>query len=363
MTPQNHETIVLYGCHELDYPRNRTIRAALEQAGYSVTVCHSRAPYPLRHWQLLRQFWPLRKSTRWAWVTEGGYRILPILRLFLFLIRSPVRIVYDPFISRYDTYVIDRKRYKPNSLQARIMKWHDWSATRLAHALVFDTSHHRDFFYARYDLHQPSLIVPIMIPEQVFAPRPPADSAAPGVEVLFYGTFIPLQGVDTVVRAASLLRHRPDIHFTLIGDGQTKAATQELYQSLPAGHLAWLPPVAEFELPAYIARADICLGIFGNTEKAARVVPNKVSQTAAMGKAIVTRDSLALRDYFTPDLSIVLCPAHDPRALADCLERLADSPVLRSSLGSAARDVFEKSFSIQANACRLRDWLGGLHGQ
>jgi len=40
------KTILLYGCHELDYPRNRTVRQILEQAGFRVVICHSRAAYP-----------------------------------------------------------------------------------------------------------------------------------------------------------------------------------------------------------------------------------------------------------------------------------------------------------------------------
>jgi len=301
----------------------------------------------------------LYKDIDLIWVTEGGYRILPILKLFLTLFRPSLRIVYDPFISRYDTYVEDRKRYRPGSLQARIMWWHDYSATRLADALIFDTRLHKDYFFKHYSLKQPAYIIPVLIPETIFYPQE-KSIGEDKIRILFYGTLIPLQGVETIIEAAGILQKRPDITFTLIGNGQTYESAKRRAQDFPGAHLEWIKPVTEKELARYIFNADICLGIFGETDKAARVVPNKVVQTAAMGKAIITRESTAIQDYFSPGLEIEVVPPGNPQALAQAIIRLADEPTQRIKMGEKARKVFERHFSQQSQSQGLANWLKTL---
>jgi glycosyltransferase involved in cell wall biosynthesis len=55
-------------------------------------------------------------------------------------------------------------------------------------------------------------------------------------------------------------------------------------------------------------------------EKPAAVIPNKIFQAAAMGKAFVTRDSAAIRELFSPDGDgVFLVEAGSARALADAI--------------------------------------------
>ncbi|HKP96529.1 MAG TPA: hypothetical protein VJ385_12295, partial [Fibrobacteria bacterium] len=99
--------VCLLGSHETDYPRNRSIRDALEAAGFRTVSAHSRAPFPWRHlilaWRCLR----LRKRAEWIWVTEGGHRLVPWVRCLAFL--TGRKVAFDPFLSRYNTRVEDRR--------------------------------------------------------------------------------------------------------------------------------------------------------------------------------------------------------------------------------------------------------------
>ncbi|MEO7425588.1 MAG: glycosyltransferase [Fibrobacteria bacterium] len=355
--------ICLLGSHEPGYPRNRSVKEAMQTAGFRVLFAHSQAPFPWRHvilaWRACKI---LRREpcVEWIWVTEGGHRLVPWVKL---LARALGRkVVFDPFLSRYNTRVEDRRLHKPGSFQALICRWQDWSSTRAADLLVFDTEEHKDYFYRNYRLRQPCLILPVGVPETVFhqqdrlSLRDPYPAGA-AFRVLFYGSYIPLQGAEWIVEAAALLKGET-IRFTLVGDGQTFPATVARARALGLHNLDFVTPVPETDLPAYLAHADLCLGIFGNTAKAANVVPNKVVQASAMGRPILTRDSPAIRRYFRDGVSLALTAPGDARALADALLRLRAQPALLDSLGGEARKVFEAGFSVTALSRILKDTLG-----
>ena len=82
-----------------------------------------------------------------------------------------------------------------------------------------------------------------------------------------------------------------------------------------------------------VGRAAICLGIFGDSAKAARVVPNKVWQAMAAGRPVVTADTPAVREVLEDGRSALLVPAGDPDGLAAALTRLAADAALRERLG------------------------------
>jgi glycosyltransferase involved in cell wall biosynthesis len=176
--------------------------------------------------------------------------------------------------------------------------------------------------------------------------------ARPGCcEVLFYGSMIPLHGVDVIVGAARRLASAPEIRFHLIGQGQTlSAGTTDLGVE---GSLRRTASVTYEALPAAIAQATLCLGIFGTSDKARRVVPHKVYEAAAMGKPIITADTPAIREAF-PEGCLALVPPGDADALADTILALCADPARREQLGAAARRRFEEAFSTPAIAASLR---------
>ena len=60
--------------------------------------------------------------------------------------------------------------------------------------------------------------------------------------------------------------------------------------------------------------------IFGDTDKAGRVIPNKVFQILASGKPLITRDSPAICELIDPEMpGIFMVPPADPKALLEII--------------------------------------------
>jgi len=341
--------VCVLGHHEPDYPRNQVLQEALRRGGRDVVVCHSRIPFPFRHLSLAAQYLRVHRRVRVVLVTEGGHRLVPLVKALA--LATGRRVIFDPFTSRYGTRVEDRGLHRPGTYQAVVSWLQDWSSTHAADFLIFDTDQHRLYFYERYGLRKDYAVIPVGVPEDLFHPAdPPARPEGGPLRVLFYGTYIPLQGVDTIVRAAAILAGDMDVAITLIGRGQTYGEVRALAEGLgiAGGPLLFEEPVPFGDLPGRIAASDLCLGIFGRTDKALRVVPNKIVQAAAMGAAMITGDTAAIRDRFRHGESVHLVPPSDPEALAGAIRALGADPDLRARLGRGARAVYEAHFSTEA---------------
>lgn len=163
--------------------------------------------------------------------------------------------------------------------------------------------------------------------------------------VLFWGNFIPLQGIEYIINAAKILEKFSDIKFIIIGDGQTKKDILNLAEDLKIKNTTFLSRLPLEELPSYIKEADICLGIFGNTGKAKRVIPNKVYEAVAMGKPVISGDSPAIREVFTDRKDILLCKMADSKDLADKILELKNNPELREKIAKGEHETFKRKFA------------------
>lgn len=360
--------LALFGSYDAAHPRTRVLIEAWQARGGSILECHAplwpgdRAllpsgglwrwvwPWLGAQWRLWRQRRVLKKADA-VLVPYPGHFDLPLARHLAWRYRKPL--VFDPFLSLYDTAVTDRGLFAPGALRARLLRLLDRFTLRLADRVLADTPQMAAFYAALADIPPERLSVVPVGAENLFSPPPAGEDAhqagegAP-VEVLFYGTMIPLHGVVTILDAARQLEDAP-VRFQLVGEGQVPVA--RMIAELGLRHVHHTPAVPREALPALIARADICLGIFGTGPKAARVVPHKVYEAAAMGKAIVTADTPALREAF--DDAVARVPAGDATALARAIRELAVAPVRRTALGEAARQRFMEAFSLAAIGDRL----------
>lgn len=354
-SPCRPVTVCVIGGYERDYPRNATVRRMLAELGYQVVECHSDAPFPSRYRRLASSLWRVRNRIDVVWVAEGGHQLVPWIRA---VTPRRVPVIFDPFLSRWSTRVEDRRLFEPHTPRAWLAAWHDFSSCWAADHLVFDTYEHRRYFYDRYRLRKPWSVLQVGIDEDVFDPEGPAeDRSTGGCDVLFYGTYIPLHGIDVILHAAAGLSDRRDVRFTLVGEGQTRVAMESVARSLGDLQVVFLPSQPAPLLARRIRSADVCLGIFGATTKAGNVVPNKVVQCTAMGKAIVTRRSAAIERDFVDGRDLLLVPAGDPTALAGAIEVLAADPERRARLGRAARAAYERSFGADVLRSRLQQLL------
>jgi glycosyltransferase involved in cell wall biosynthesis len=299
-----------------------------------ITGLASRIGYGLR-WLLAYPglIWRYLRTSRHdlVFVPYMGHVDVVVLRPLAWL--RGARVVWDALLSLHGTVVEDRALVSPRSLGARLLRAWDRLALHCADRLITGTEARARQYVEEYAI-EPGRISVIFVGVELdsFLIAEPPPAAAPGVRplALFYGQFAPLHGLPVVLKAAdSEPGHAFD--WVFIGTGQEGWRIREWLAQHRREHVRHVEWVPYDELRGWIARADVCLGTFGASRKAATGISNKVFQILAGGRPIVTRDSPAIRELLEPDMpGVYLVPPEDAEALAAALHRvLEDLPRLR----------------------------------
>ncbi len=291
-------------------------------------------------WRSLKVFLqaiPKLATGRYDLIFVGFYGHLLMLPVGLGC-RTPI--LFDAFLSNFDTLCFDRARFTPGSLPGRLAFWLDKASCGLADRILLDTAQHTRYFTETFQVPKEKLTsIPVGCNEDIFHPLP----KTPGDEfrVLYYSSYMPLHGVNTVIRAAELLQGDRDVHFRLIGAGQEYASIRRMAEQSGLTNVTFEPPVPLEKLPTEIAAADICLGgHFGESGKARRVVPGKIYQIMAMARPLIAADTPANADLLQHGESAYLCPPGDATALAEAIQTLHRDPALREHLAANGRERY-----------------------
>jgi glycosyltransferase involved in cell wall biosynthesis len=279
--------------------------------------------------------------------------------------RHRVRIVLDHLISAANT--AKDRRIAGGGLKQRLLVLIDAAALRAADIVVVDTEEHLQIVPEKYrskavvvhvgapaPWHEAATELPSNTELSSTGPSATVSSTTGGgpLKVVFYGLYTPLQGTPVIGEALGRIAGAP-IEVTMIGGGQDEAETKRA--AAANSSVRWLDWVPAAELPALVAAHDVCLGIFGTSDKALRVVPNKVFQGAAAGCAIITSDTAPQRRVLGD--AAVLVPPGDSDALADALLRLANDREALLKLRHAARQLAAERFTPERVVEPLTDRL------
>jgi glycosyltransferase involved in cell wall biosynthesis len=328
----------MWGTFDQGKPRVRILERGLHENGVDLIKCHREVWHGIEdksQIKSLSQKAALIFSLLFAYPSLiYGYLRLPkhdavivsylghldVIVLWPFAKLRGVPIIWDAFLSLYNTIVEDRRLIRARNPLAKLIWAWEWLACRAADRVILDTHVHANYFAQTFGVPESKLAAVFVGAEPDVFPclDEPRDTDAPPI-VLFYGQFIPLHGIDTIIRAARLARHEP-IEWVIIGSGQEEWRIQALLDDDPLPRMKWVPWVKYAELSDWLARATVCLGIFGDTDKAGRVIPNKVFQILMSGKPLITRDSTAVRELIKPDsIGVLLVPPANPQALVDAV--------------------------------------------
>lgn len=349
--------VCYFGTYRADYVRTRILIAGLRANGVEVVECHAtlwrgvedRVAQAGGGWKHPR-FWLRVVRTYaqllWRYLRSAEYDVMLIGypgqfdafigRILTFFSRKPFAL--DILMSLH-LIAEERGLTKKSPFTGRLIFFLEKNGLKQPDLLIADTPEYRDYYVNKYGLDEERFaLVPMGAEEQYFYPRPEIEPPDDGyLHLLYYGTFIPLHGVETMIRAVGLLGKQAigafkGIIFHLYGAGQEEAQMQQLATELGLTNVHFHGWVEKEQLPTVIAQSHLCFGVFGTTKQSRCTIQNKIWECMAMQRPVITGDSETIRAELTHREHLYLVERANPAALADGIHKLATTPALRERL-------------------------------
>jgi len=288
-----------------------------------------------------------------------GILTLPLAKL---IHRKPI--IYFPAFSIYDTLINDRKKIEKNSLKARFVHFVDKLACNWSDMVILESTEEINYFVNEFNLAKEKFRqCPLSADESIFYPHKNEKTKRNDFLILYFGSFIPFHGVETIIQASKILKDYHEIIFKICGDGQTR---QNIERLIDKNNLSvkCLGLVSKEKLLSYIKESDICLGIFGDAIKARKVVTNKVFQILASKKPLITIESPAAFEAHLEDKkNCMLVPAANPEKLAEAILFLKNNSTKRQQISEEGYNTYIKYLSMEIAGKKLVAFANELIGK
>ena len=172
--------------------------------------------------------------------------------------------------------------------------------------------------------------------------------------VVYAGNIGPLQELETVVRAAALVRDQPHLQIVIVGGGPREQAVRTLAEQLDVRNVRFIGRRPIEEMNAINALADVLLVHLADRPFLHSTVPSKVQVALVSGKPVLLGVRGDAADLIRESGGGVAFIPGDPEDLARSLRSLAEMPssALRQ-MGERGRAYYQEHLSLELGYRRM----------
>jgi glycosyltransferase involved in cell wall biosynthesis len=258
-------------------------------------------------------------------------------------------LVWDIFMSIY-LIALERSLEHQSHFTVNMIRVIERWACHLPDCLILDTVEYVGWFQRVHGVTTERFrLIPTGADDRVYRAVEVVRSD-PRFTLIYYGSFIRNHGVPTMIEAAHLLRDVPEMRFVFIGDGPEKATALAMAQRYDLAMVEFVDWLESEELVYQVARADVCLGVFGTTPQSLMTVQNKIYEALAMRKPIITGDASAIHTALQHGEHVFLCERSNPQALAEAILTLKSDLALREKLAAQGHRLYFEQFDLAHTA-------------
>jgi glycosyltransferase involved in cell wall biosynthesis len=187
-----------------------------------------------------------------------------------------------------------------------------------------------------------------------FHPRPSIENGEP--VVLSVARLVEKKGLEDLIAAADILRRRGrGFRVEIIGSGPQRETLKAQAKKMGLANRVKLAGAQTHDAVclAYRRASIFVLPCVVASNGDRDGIPNVLLEAMASGVPVVSTPVSGIPELIDAGVNGLLVPPHDPKSLADAIEKLLASKELSERLARAARAKLEASFSLEASAKQL----------
>lgn len=170
-----------------------------------------------------------------------------------------------------------------------------------------------------------------------------------GLRTVYVGNLIPGKSVQTLLQAHGILESRGYDPATLvIGEGPSERDLRQQTKALGLRNVTFLGPRPHEQIASYMLAANV-LVLPSRSEGRGLVL----LEAMEAGLPVIASDIPGPREVVRPGETGMLFPTGNADALADCLQRLVESPGLGPALGAGGKEFVRREKLTPSECARL----------
>lgn len=176
------------------------------------------------------------------------------------------------------------------------------------------------------------------------------------VDFMFAGNIGAAQSLDTIVKAADILRENEKLRFHLVGDGSQLENLKDLAQNLNLSNVIFHGRKPMEVMPKYYSMADAMLVTLTKDPVISLTLPAKVQTYMAAGKPVIAAASGEIKNVINAANCGFCAEAEDSQGLANAIKEFLAYPE-KDILAKNAKEYYNENFTKKLFMDKLENEL------
>jgi len=178
--------------------------------------------------------------------------------------------------------------------------------------------------------------------------------------VVYTGALGQANDIETILKAASLLKKNQNIKIALFGDGKQREQLEAEARRLKLNNIIFAGSRPKKEMPSVVVAADACLAILEDIPMFRTTYPNKVFDYMAAGKPTILVIDGVIREVLEEAKGGIFVEPGNAEKLALSILTLFQNPQTGKKMGQSARDYLISHFDREKQMQKTIQLLEGL---
>jgi len=326
--------------NSINYIRNTSINIHLRKK-YELIEIDYRGNFVLKNFRLLRILFYKFDLILINWNTWSSFFTIKLINIF-----KSKPIIYDAYTLIYEDYIDSdlNKNFLSNLLYKNIEKIIFCNCN----ALLTDTLSHK-----KKILHltkSKTKILALNVVQKNFSLSKKIN-LNDKIQLLHAGANRKLHNINKMIYLVNNLpaNLKKKIFFTIIGKDYFDKH-KKLIRKL--GCEKNIKLINHLEYDNYlkmVKKADVCLGLFGSSEKSQNIISNFIVTSINLGKVIITKNTRSAQIYLNNNEGIILLKKPESLNFTKFFRKFINSKKYRNNLKNKSKITFLKHFKIEKN--------------